>query len=47
MSCYECGSNKLEYEESSMGTWFVCCMKCDWVMMKWEYEAGIDDERNG
>ena len=47
MSCYECGSNKLEYEESSMGTWFVCCMVCDWVMMKWEYEAGIDDERNG
>ena len=47
MSCYDCGSNKLEDEKSDMGTWFICCMKCDWVMIKDEYEAGIEDERFG
>lgn len=47
MSCYECGSNKLELEESSMGTWFICCMECDWVMIESEYNAGIDDELHG
>ena len=47
MTCYECGSNKLEIEESSMGTPFVCCMECEWVMPKWEYDEGIEDERNG
>ena len=47
MSCYDCGSNKLEDEVSSMGTSFICCMECEWVMIKSEYEAGIEDERFG
>jgi hypothetical protein len=44
MSCYECGSNKLEIEESYTGKWFICCKECEWVEIYELYKADNEPE---
>ena len=31
-TCPECGSRKLETDESIRGDEFICCTECDWAM---------------
>ena len=47
MSCYECGSNKLEIEESYTGTQFICCIECHWVEIYELYKADNEPENYG
>jgi hypothetical protein len=44
MSCYECGSNKLEIEESYTGKWFICCKECEWAEIYELYKADNEPE---
>ncbi len=39
MSCYECGSNKLEIKESYTGLAFICCEQCNWLEIYDLYKA--------
>ncbi len=46
MMCLECNSNDLELEEGHWGQWWVCCNKCDWVMLQSEYIASFEPDEH-
>jgi|TARA_R100001463_G_scaffold29157_2_gene66458 transcription initiation factor TFIIIB Brf1 subunit/transcription initiation factor TFIIB len=41
-TCPECGSRKLETDESIRGDVFICCTECDWVMELGLYYSEIE-----
>ena len=40
MTCDACGSSNTELDESHMGSVFICCNDCDWVML---YDTYVKD----
>ena len=46
MMCIKCDSNDLELEEGHWGQWWVCCNKCDWVMLQSEYIASFEPDEH-